>query len=92
MVLVGLRFDGVFSLVKESDIRTNWLSDIGATTTDDVSGLAVFWFRRALRVDVIVLTTFQSSTSSSVSVRLWMVALEAQCWVGLSGGMSAVAF
>ncbi len=67
MDLVGLRFDGLFSLVKESDVRTDWLSDIGATTTDDASGLAVFWFRRALRVNVIVSTAFQSSTLSSVS-------------------------
>ncbi len=71
-------------------MRTDWLSDIGATTTDDASGLAVFWFRKALQADVIVSTVFQSSILSSVSARLWMVALEAQCWFVLSDGRSAV--
>ncbi len=80
------------SLVSESDVRTDWLSGIGATTTDDVSGLVVFRSRRTLRVDVIVSTAFQSSTSSSVRARLGMVALAAQCWFGLSGGRSSVAF
>ncbi len=91
MDLVGLRFGVVLSLVNESDVRTDWLSDIGATTTDDVSGLVVFWFRRALRVAVMVSTAFQSSTLSSVSARLWIVALEAQCWLAFSGGRRAVA-
>ncbi len=92
MDLVGLRFDGAFSLVRESDARTDWLSDIGTTTTEDAWGLAVLWFCRALQADVRVSTAFQSSTSSSVSARLWIVALEAQCWFVLSGGRSVVAF
>ncbi len=92
MDLVGLRFKGVLSLVRESDVRTDWLSDIGTTTTEDVLGLAVFWFRRAVQADVIVSTAFQSSTLSSVRARLWIVALEAQCWFDLSGGRRAVAF
>ncbi len=58
MDLVGLHFDGVFSLVSESDVRTDWLSDIRTTTTDDASGLAVFWFCRVLQADVIVSTAF----------------------------------
>ncbi len=56
MDLVRLRFDGVFSLVRESNVRTDW---------------SVFWFRSALQADVIVSTAFQSSTLSSVSARLW---------------------
>ncbi len=79
MDLVGLCFGGVFCLVRESDVRTDWLSDIGATTTDGASGLVVLRFRRVLRVDVIVSTAFQSSTLSSVSARLWIVALVAHC-------------
>ncbi len=85
-------FQGGISLVRESDVRTDWLSGIGATTTDEVSGLAVFWSCRALRVNVIVSTAFQSSTLSSVSARLGMVAVAAQCWFVFSGGRSWVAF
>ncbi len=80
------------SLVRESDVRTDWLSGIGPTTTDEVLGLAVLWSCRALRVDVIVSTAFQSSTLSSVSARLGIVALVAQCWFVLSGGRSLVAY
>ncbi len=47
MDLVGLCFGGVFILVMESDVRTDWLSDIGATTTDGASGLVVLRFCRA---------------------------------------------
>ncbi len=37
-------------MVRESDLRTDWLSGIGATTTEDVSGLVVYWSRKAWRV------------------------------------------
>ncbi len=42
MVREGLLFVGVMSLVIESDVRTNWLSSIEATTMDDVVGMFVF--------------------------------------------------
>ncbi len=74
MDLVGLRFEGVMSLVRESDVRTDWLSGIGATTTNDVSGLVVFWSCKALRVNVIGSTAFQSSSSSSIRAWFGMVA------------------
>ncbi len=38
----GLCFVGVISLVAESDVRTDLLSGIEATTTDDVIGLIIF--------------------------------------------------
>ncbi len=80
------------SLVRESDMRTDWVSGIGATTTNDVLGLVVFWSRKALQVNVIVSTAFQSSSLSSVRVWFEMVAWEAQCWFGLSGGRREVVF
>ena len=85
-------FLGVMSLVNESDVRTDRVSGIGATMTEEVLGLVVLWSLRVVRADVIVSTAFQSSTSSSVSARLWMVAVAAQCWFGLSGGRSSVVF
>ncbi len=74
MDLVGLRFEGVMSLVRELDVRTDWLSGIGVTTTDGVSVFVVFWSRKVLQVDVIVSTAFQSSSSSSVRAWFGMVA------------------
>ncbi len=74
MVREGLCFVGVMSLVVESDARTDWLSGIGATTTDDVMWLFVFWDCRAMRVIVIVSAAFQSSSLSSVRPWVGMVA------------------
>ncbi len=91
MDLVGLRFEGVMSLDRESDFRTDWLSGIGATTTDDVLGLVVLWALRVLCVDVIVSTAFQSSSLSSVRPWFVMAAWDTQCWSGVSGGRRAVA-
>ncbi len=54
VVCVGLCFVGVMSLVAESDIRTDLLSGIKATTTDDVKGLVIFWDCRVMRAIVMV--------------------------------------
>ncbi len=65
---------GVMSFVAESVVRTDWLSGIEATTTEDVAGLAVLLDCRAMRAVVIVSMAFQSSSSSSVMLWEGMVA------------------
>ncbi len=65
---------GVMSLVAESVVRTNWLSGIEATTTEDVIGLTVLWDCNAMRVVVIGLMAFQSSSLSSMKPWKGMVA------------------
>ncbi len=70
----GLLFVGVMSFVMESEVSTNWLSGIKATTTDDAMGFVAFWDRRAMHAVVIVLVAFQSSSSSSISLQFGMVA------------------
>ncbi len=74
MECVGLCFVGVMSLVTESDVRTNWLSGIEATTMEDVLGLVVFWDCMAMRAVMIVSMAFRSSSLSSVRPWVGMVA------------------
>ncbi len=70
----GLHFMGVMSLVTESALRTDWLSGIEATTTEDVVGLIVLWDCNAMHAVVILLMAVQSSSSPSVRPWVGMVA------------------
>ncbi len=79
MVWMGLRFEGVISLVAESDIRANWVSDIEAASTDDVVGLFIFWECSTRRAVVIMSMAFQSSSLSSVRPWFRMVAWVVHC-------------
>ncbi len=65
----GICFVKVMSLVAESNVRTDWLSGIKATTKDDVVGLFLFWDCRVMGAVMIILLAVRSS--SLPSVRLW---------------------
>ncbi len=70
----GLCFVGVMSLVAESDVKTDWLSGIKATTTDDAMGLFVFRDCKAIGAVMIVLMAVHSSSLSSMRSGVGMVA------------------
>ncbi len=61
---------GVSSYVAESDVKTDWLSSIKETTTDDVVRLVVFWDSRVVHAVVIVSMAFQ--LFSLLSMRPWL--------------------
>ncbi len=82
----GLRLVGVTSFDMESVAKTNWLSSIVATTLDGAVGLVVLSNCSATRAVLIMLMAFQLSSSSLVRPLVDMVAWDAQCWFGLSGG------
>ncbi len=65
---------GVMSLVAESDVKTDWLSGIEATTTDDAMALFVFMDCKAMHAVVIMPMAVQSSSLSSMRPWVRMVA------------------
>ncbi len=68
----GLLFVGVGSFGVESDVRTDWLSAMVETTTNEAVGVATFVARSWWHTLVIALTASQSSSLPLVRPSLWI--------------------
>lgn len=60
-------------------MRTDWLSGMEVITTDEAAGVAMFMDWMCEHASAMRVVATQSSSSSSVSPRLWMSASSAHC-------------